>query len=256
MLCATLSACRAEEEFAYTSHSDPEGQGCLSIAYLKTLCRGESHLIAIDCCIEGLITANDLYGEYSHALVLEDQSGGIEVSVEGKELFRHYPTGRTLRIFCQGLALADYGGKVILGAAPTGEYPADRIGAEELTLRLQLLDDAPRSPRPLPITLRDASLKLVGRYVELEALRVAEAEEEIPWCTQDSLTGEPLTTTRHLVDRAGDTLDLYLPATITYASELIPTEEVRCAGILDYFNRRFQLRPVNRSIWANSLKEK
>lgn len=250
LLCGVLAGCRADEGIAYSPHSNPEGQGCLSIAYLKSLCRSESSLIRTDCYIEGLITANDLYGEYPNGLVLEDRSGGIEVSVAGRELFRHYPIGRTLRIFCEGLALADYGGKVILGAAPTGEYPADRICSDERPLRLHLLEDAPRTPEPLTITISEASLRLVGRYVMLNKLRVAEGEKGLPWCERDSLTGEPIATTRHLVDRAGDTLDLYLPGSVIYNSEEIPSQEVRCAGILDYFNRRFQLRPVNRGIWV------
>lgn len=245
-LFLAVSACDRSEALEYTPGIDTKEH--LSIAYLKSLCRAESHTIRTDCYIEGLITANDLYGEYTQALVVEDASGGIEIEVEGRELFRHYPVGRTLRIFCEGLALGDYGGKVILGAAPTGEYLTDRISENDRALRLHLLEHTPVSPTPRHITIAEARLAWVGRYVALSDLEVVESRTGARWCECNPLSGAPITTTRHLVDAAGDTLDLYLPATISYATEPLPSGRVCAYGILDYFNRRFQLRPVNRGV--------
>lgn len=238
--------CNSGEELAYISHSDPTAKGRISIAHLKSLCRAEHTTITSDCYIEGHITANDLYGEYAQALVIEDESGGIEIGVEGFALFRRYPIGCHLRIFCEGLAVGDSGGKIVLGAPPTGEYTTDRIGERESLWRLHLLEDAPISPSPLKMEIGEARYGWIGRYVEVRECRVAEAETCERWCRYDSLTWESVSTTRHLVDAAGDTLDLFLPSTVIYASEPIPQVALRCCGILDYFNRRFQLRLVNR----------
>lgn len=247
LLLGAVSACNRSSELAY--RPDDRTEEHLSIAYLKSLCRAESHPIRSTCYVEGVITANDLYGEYTQALVIEDASGGIEIEVEGRELFRHFPIGRHLRIFCEGLVLADYGGKVILGAAPTGEYLTDRISERDRELHLHLLEREAQSPEPLRMEICEARLTDVGRYVALSDVAFSEEEKGLRWCESDPLTGETLATTRHLVDRAGDTLDLYLPATITYASEPLPVEELCCYGILDYFNRRFQLRITNRGVF-------
>lgn len=252
LLCAP--GCKRSDNLHYSPQSDPSADGHLSIAFLKSYCLAESQVVTRGYYIEGLITANDLYGEYPHGVVIEDKSGGIEVGVGGGELFRHYPIGRMLRIYCEGLALADYGGKVILGAPPTGEYLTDRIEGHEREEHLRLLDDPATSPTPLPFEICDARHEVVGRYVELRRVRVVEAEAGVCWCERDSL-GEPITTTRHLVDRAGDTLDIYLPATVSYATEQIPSGELHCSGILDYFNRRYQLRLVNRGYNAMSNEQ-
>ncbi len=243
-----LIGCRNEEPLRYSELGQVEEH--LSIARLKSLCRGASHRITQSVMIEGVITANDQYGEYEQALVIEDESGGIEIGVAGKRLFLHYPIGATLRILCEGLALGDYGGKVILGAPPTGTYITDRIDERDRPLRLHLTDKAEQTPRPALRTIREADLTDVGRYVTIEKVVVKEAFSSPCWCEPDTLTEGFQATTRHLIDRHGDTLDLYLPATTTYASEPIPTSALDCSGILDYFNHRFQLRLVNRGFHA------
>lgn len=109
LLLFVLQACGNASSLEYES-----GDGTarhVSIAYLKSLCRGVLYPVTEDLWIEGCVVGNDLYGEFSDALVVEDESGGIEVLIDAKRLYRTFDAGSTVRVYCNGLALGDYGGR-------------------------------------------------------------------------------------------------------------------------------------------------
>lgn len=141
LLLFVLQACGNASSPEYES-----GDGTarhVSIAYLKSLCRGVLHPVTEDLWIEGCVVGNDLYGEFPDALVVEDESGGIEVLIDAKRLYRTFDSGSTVRVYCNGLALGDYGGKVQLGLPPTAEYILDRISAESLGRHVRRLGNSP-----------------------------------------------------------------------------------------------------------------
>ena len=101
LLLFVLQACGNASSPEYES-----GDGTarhVSIAYLKSLCRGVLHPVTEDLWIEGCVVGNDLYGEFPDALVVEDESGGIEVLIDAKRLYRTFDSGSTVRVYCNGL---------------------------------------------------------------------------------------------------------------------------------------------------------
>ena len=112
LLLFVLQACGNASSPEYESGDGTARR--VSIAYLKSLCRGVLHPVTEDLWIEGCVVGNDLYGEFPDALVVEDESGGIEVLIDAKRLYRTFDAGSTVRVYCNGLALGDYGGKVQL----------------------------------------------------------------------------------------------------------------------------------------------
>lgn len=115
----------------------PAGTGH-GIAALKSRCTGEQAAVTEDITVEGVVTGNDLYGEFYKTLVVEDTSGGISIAVDATELYVDYPVGTAVTIHCNGLFLCDYGGKVMLGTRPTGEYAGPgRIPPAEAALYLR-----------------------------------------------------------------------------------------------------------------------
>lgn len=96
----------------------------MSIAHLKSLCTKASVTLTRDIRLRCVVTANDHYGEFDRTLVVADASGGIEVAVDAADLYRDYPLGANLTLYCNGLALGDYGGKIQLGAPPGATMPS------------------------------------------------------------------------------------------------------------------------------------
>lgn len=102
---------------------DDPPAGTATIDALKSRCTGEQAAVTEDITVEGVVTGNDLYGEFYKTLVVEDTSGGISIAVDATELYVDYPVGTAVTIHCNGLFLCDYGGKVMLGTRPTANMP-------------------------------------------------------------------------------------------------------------------------------------
>ena len=69
-------------ELSGNAGNDNPESGLVSIAYLKSRYNGLSTNIKDDVSIKGTVVANDLFGEFYKRLVLVDDSGGIEISID------------------------------------------------------------------------------------------------------------------------------------------------------------------------------
>mgnify|MGYP001226761581 CR=1 FL=1 len=63
-----------------------EGTAVVSVRYLKTAYTGYPTPVTKDWEVPGVVTANDRYGSFPNALVVQDGTGGIEIKVSGDEL--------------------------------------------------------------------------------------------------------------------------------------------------------------------------
>ena len=226
---------------------DDDPRGTVSIAHLKTLCTSESVVITDDIAITGHIAANDLYGEYSRTIVLCDDSGGIEIAVDSRRTAETFPIAARLTVHCTSLALGDYGGRVMLGAAPTAQYTVDRI-AESDFARYFLLDTASaQAVDPVRITIPEARPELVGSLVQIDDVTFG-SEADLAWCDTDPATGDHIDTERTATDRAGRTMAVRTISQCEYRDEKIPAGYGTLRGILEYFNGEFSLRITNHQI--------
>lgn len=139
---------------------DDTPQGTVTIAALKSRCTGAQAAVTEDITIEGVVTGNDLYGEFYKTLVVEDTSGGISIAVDATELYVDYPVGTAVTIHCNGLFLCDYGGKVMLGTRPTDEYAGPgRIPQAEAALYLRRKQAETRPLRPRTFTFGEVDMR-------------------------------------------------------------------------------------------------
>lgn len=226
---------------------DDDPHGTVSIAHLKTLCTAESVVITDDIAVTGHIAANDLYGEYSRTIVLCDDSGGIEIAVDTRRTAETFPIAARLTVYCSSLALGDYGGRVMLGAAPTAQYTVDRI-AESDFARYFLLDTASaQAVDPVLTTIAEISPALVGALIQIDEVTFG-SEAGLAWCDTDPATGDYIDTERTATDRTGRTITIRTIAQCAYRDEKIPAGYGTLRGILEYFNGEYSLRITNHQI--------
>ena len=243
LLSATLAGCadRASGEYPDTPY------GSVSIAYLKTLARSASTVIADDIAIAGYVAVNDLYGEYSATIVLCDESGGIEIAVDSRTTSALFPVSARVTVHCSSLALGDYGGRIILGARPTGSYTVDRIAASDFG-RYFLIDKShPAAVEPVRISIEELSPESIGRLVELRDVTFAD-QAGFAWCDTDPETGEYLTTSRVAYDRSGLSVAVRTIAYCAYRAEAVPQGYGTLRAIVEYFNGEYSLRIANHGI--------
>ena len=111
-----LTACDKATGLDY----DALPESICTIAQLKLLCDGQSHTIAGQTSVRGIVTANNRYGEFPGQLVIEDATSGIAIAADYPAADNAYPLGEEAVVYCNGLTLYDYGGKIELGKIGDG----------------------------------------------------------------------------------------------------------------------------------------
>ena len=221
-------------------------RGCvISIAHLKSLCRGDHYPIIDDYRLRGVVVANSWLGEFPASVVVVDESGGVEISIESPNLDKELPIYCEVEILCSGLMLARIGGKVALGARSDDDFPLANIDGELLSHYIRptgtLCEFSPKVKRLDEICNDD-----ISSLCRFDGVRICDEERGLKWC--DTLDGELVTTYRTLVDADGNRLEVCTLPTCHYALDDIPLNEISVVGVIDYSHNRYFIRIANKSI--------
>lgn len=233
---ALIVSCSAPE----STSTEPKE---VSIAYLKSLCRGDHYRIVNDYTVRGVVVATDWLGEMNKSAVIVDSSGGLEFAIDSRHINEHLPILSEIEILCNGLMLARIGGKIELGAPPTGTFPLDNIDDEMFERYIRVVgscsDFVPPTKQFTEIGAED-----ISTLVRFENIRICEEEQGLSWC--DIEDGKPITTYRTFIDNEGNTFAIRTLGTCHYAKEKMPTKEISVTGVIDYSDNRYFLRIVNK----------
>lgn len=249
LLCLlALLCCGACDRSSGLGEREPV-TGLLSIPALKALARDGTTALRQEVAVQGVVTANDRYGELDRRIVIQDAEGGLFIALEAAELYRRYPIGRRLTLYCNGLTLRDYGGRIEVIADPDAPYGAVGLRPAAFDRHLHAADPATDTPRPALRRIDELASVAADTYVRLEEVRFVETGV---WCRRDPQTGRPLATRRTVVDRAGNRLPVYVPATVRYADEPLPAGEGALCGIVERFGGDCSLRVVDRGLFFDA----
>ena len=240
---AVALLCSCSEPTPTPEFSDSPN-GVVSIAHLKTLATSQSRIITEDISIEGYIIANDLFGEYYKSIILCDESGGIEISIETNSTAKIFPCAAKVRVHCTSLVLGNYSGRVILGAK-SYDYTVGRIAESDFARHFSIDKLSPKAIEPTHITIAEVTPALIGNYVEIAEVEFIDGGK-LKWCDLDTESGEIITTERELRDTQGHAIWVRTIAQCSYASEILPAGRGRIRGIIERYNNRYSLRIVNR----------
>jgi len=96
--------------------------------------------------VDAIIVADDEAGNFYKKLVLQDETGGIEIQLNQTDLYTSYEEGRLVYVNAQGLFISDYNGLIQIGGAPiigtNGRQQLGRVEAaliEDILLRGELV---------------------------------------------------------------------------------------------------------------------
>lgn len=216
----------------------PDDDEISSILYLKSLCKDSRFDITHNINIRGMVTANNRHKEFHRSFVIQDRTGGITVYADYSPAAPdYYQTGSIVTLFCNGLSLIDYGGKVVLGKI--GEDDDFVLPRQELQHHIRVDAHHPEQRKATPRRIADLHPQDADTYIVLHDVHFTRRGK---WCDTDSLTHHPTTTEHPLVDKAGDTIIVRTLGSCTYANEPLPEGNGSLRGILDYFNNRYTLR--------------
>ena len=242
-----LCSCNRATSIYFEDMDDLE-RDITSIQHLKTLSTQTTTPITQDLKLLATITATDRLGEFEKMIVVEDQTCAITIEIDDRNINDAYPLNSRVMVYCNGLALGSYGGKISLGALPSGEYSIDRIPSNEVLKYIKVIDFETTPLTPLPTTIPELNHSYIDRYVSLQSIKFEESTLTT-WCDVDQLTGEPFTTTHNISDSRGNTLKLRTSGSCSYAKELRPKGIGALNGIIDYFNGKYYIQVVNHEVY-------
>lgn len=232
--------------FAACYNTQEQGSSVVSIASLRdSQTNSRSVLITDNIIIEGVITANNEYGEFYNYLIIEDQSAALKIMCEMDDNYCQYPFGQAVSVNCSGLYLINHYGSIILGAEPTGEYTLDYIAQDRVGQYIKLAEQSATPLEPTPIEIEQLTPLDIYRYVRLEQITLSNNEGVSSFCARDSESGRCVDTTHTITDESGNTIELFVDQWCSYADAELPTELCDIAAIVNYYDGSYSLTITN-----------
>lgn len=183
--------------------------------------------------VVGRVTSSDSEDNFYGSLVVEDESGAVEVMIGSSNLTARYPEGLLVALCLKG-CYADYSRGVLQVGSEAPEYEYYRVGnlisperVDDVVVRS--LDVEPI--QPMQTSIAELQSSMCGRLVELRGLSLMDSS------SIDTLVGEELSRAiwrgySMFRDVRGDTIAIYTSDYARYAEHRIPTDSVNIVGIL------------------------
>ncbi len=193
-----------------------------------------------DLLIGGEVVLDDRSGNYYKTIVIQDETGGIEVKFNNGFLYQQFPMGRKIYIYCKNLVLTDYNGLTqIVGSTVEENGVLSDVGLTEAQVRAQVVKGAfataPVAPKVL--TLSQLGLQHVSTFIRLENVQFTDADSDETFAdpvTQFSLN-------RTVETCGGQQIVVRTSGFANFAGQKTPTGKGTIEGVLGIFGSTYQL---------------
>jgi hypothetical protein len=194
--------------------TDPDFDANISIADLKAMYPDSLMLIDTALVVEGTVIANGASGNYYKAIVIQDSTAGLEISIDAYELQNNYPIGQKILIKCEGLYLGEDGGVVKIGSDYEGsvgrleeplikEYVYKKSGGQPIVPKVVSILNLIHEPANTLIKLEGVQFKsgeLDRTFAD--AINLVESDVQL----EDSFKNSVIIRTSGYADFAGDSI--------------------------------------------------
>lgn len=201
--------------------------------YLGTLLQLEGNLV-----FEAIVTANDKSGNAFKYIYVQDDSGGIKIKINQKDLYlRGFTRGQKIVVDTNNLYLDALSGELQLGGLYDGNI--GNIESYNIFKHLYVLDSN-QVLLPETVQLSALSAKDIGSYILVENLQFLEQDLNF---VDDTSNGS----TRTLMDCDANTIHVRTSTYADFSGAILPVGNGNVQGILNYYNGNFQLfvRDIN-----------
>lgn len=195
--------------------------------------------ITDDIIVVGRVTSADSEDNFYGSLVVEDESGAVEVMIGTSNLTARYPEGLLVALNLMG-CYTDYSRGVLQVGSESPEYEYYRVGnllsPERVdSVVVRSLDVEPIVPTHT--TIAELHRSMCGRIVQVRGLCLVDSS------SIDTLAGERLDRATWqgysmFKDGDGDSIAVYTRDYARYAEHRIPIDSVNIVGILQWDSYR------------------
>lgn len=225
-----------------------------TIAELKTkFYTGESNYATLvekrddgtDYIIKGRVISSDQAGNFFKQLVIEDETGAIQVNIDSYDLYKSYQYGQEIVIDVTGLYVGAYGKLMQIGSTPNNNYPG-RIASDLATKQIEV-NGLPEPEKVVAGEYTIAALNdLISNQEEFLAKQcrlVSIKDVTFKDAGKATLADKDKNTSRTISDGTGDMI-VYTSGYSDFYDYYCPEGKGTIVGILSFFNRSWQIRLI------------
>lgn len=233
----TISSC-SDLKYDAPLLTEPKVEGLtpnVTIAKLKKEYSGvadrTSKEIEYEYVLKAVVSANDISGNIYKQIYIQDETGGIAVSIDQNEIAGTYPVGQEVFIDLHGLAISMYGGQPSI-AHPTAEK--NRIPFE-IVKKKMLPNGWPNADlvQPKTVKISDLSDDLVGRLIRIDNVYFEQKGQ--PFAPAQE------TVNRLITDGKGASIIVRNSGYADFAADKLPEGTGSIVAVLSKFGNDYQL---------------
>jgi DNA/RNA endonuclease YhcR with UshA esterase domain len=128
LVAAAFSACEKEfDQPPYEDLPNITANTTISEILARHTIGQPDQLIDDSLVISGIVIADDRSGNFYEKLVIQDETGGIELRLNASDLYNNYPIGRRVYVRLKGLYVGDYSGSIQINGSPDNPIESARI---------------------------------------------------------------------------------------------------------------------------------
>lgn len=240
-----VAAVSCNEEFDVPPIVVPhaEHQANMSIADFKAKYWQDTRNF-IDTCkeevyIHGYVTSSDAAGNIYKYLFIEDETGGIGISIDASSLSTSYRVGQEVVLNMKDKWIGKYNGQYLIGLpewyAAQSVWEAGRLSLETFKSMVEVNGlPKPEMIQATPTKITDFQgksdrttiLKYNGKLIKLQNVKWAEADGETPYSEADASSN------RTLVDEGNNQVTVVNSNYATFRAAMLPLGSGDVTGIL------------------------
>lgn len=192
-----------------------------------------------DIVIHGYVSGSDAAGNIYKHMYIQDETCGLGISIDANSLYNTYREGQEIVINMKDFFIGKYNGEYLLGKpewyAAQSVWEAGRMTLDMFQQHAEIngLPDLSKV-EPMVININDVvgksddetCVKYSGTFVKFKNVKWQEADGEAPFSEASA------TTTRHIVDENGATLDVTNSNYANFRAQTLPLGTGDVQGIL------------------------
>lgn len=225
-----------------------------TIAELKTkFYTGESNYATLvekrddgtDYIIKGRVISSDQAGNFFKQLVIEDETGAIQVNIDSYDLYKSYQYGQEIVIDVTGLYVGAYGKLMQIGSTPNNNYPG-RIASDLATKQIEVNGLA----EPEKVVAGEYTIAALNdlisnqeEFLAKQCRLVSIKDVTFKDAGKATLADKDKNNSRTISDGTGDMI-VYTSGYSDFYDYYCPEGKGTIVGILSFFNRSWQIRLI------------
>ncbi|MBR1804648.1 MAG: choice-of-anchor J domain-containing protein [Muribaculaceae bacterium] len=192
-----------------------------------------------DVVIHGWVSANDESGNIYKYLFIQDETGGIGLSIDASSLYSTYRVGQEVVLNMKNRWIGKWNGQYLIGKpewyAAQSVWEAGRMPLE-LVKEFVELNGLPNLDKVNPVVAKitdivghsdsETKLKYMGQLVKFQNVKWDAADGETPYSTADA------TTTRTITDTEGHSINVENSNYANFRADALPLGSGDVVGVL------------------------